>query len=408
MADGLRPIVSALRDTGFRVECEPRIKQAGPRVEGPCRFEGRFGPFTLRGVVIYATEPDDGILRELIQVKVAYKAQVAVLVSSSRVPPGLRAAADALGIVIVEPEVPVEARRGEEYEPVDYTVKAVVDVGRAEELFRGKITASLRGLLGGMFSGTKVSFTGSILAYYTFRCYDVVLHAIDKSDEALESEETRLCFETATGTLVGVEDRELVVYEELSRLGELDEDAVSLLEQLSKIGTMSLNEVGEFVGGMERAKIVVNILVEFGLVEVDVGDQVSIAPIDVGNYRDLLGWLEKENLLLRGRPPACAERLGPGFEVEKLDRVVGALGLVKRVYNVYYPVYIGVFRKAKNGKYIDVTVLLDGVTGERLEEFEELIADSNVVFQLDKIVDRIVTGRAEEECEELRTGPTRS
>jgi len=408
MVEGLRPIVSALRDAGFRVDCEPRIKQATTRVEGPCRFEGRFGPFKIRGVLLYAAEPDDAILRELIQYKLEYKAQVAVLASAVHVPPGLRAVADALGIVIVEPEKAVAdaARRLEEV--TDYTVKARIDRGQAEAIFREKIAASLKGLLGGVFSGVRVTFEGLVLAYYKFRCYDTMLHAIDKSDEALESEETRLCFETATGTLVGYEDGRLVVYDELTRLGELDDDAIAVLEQLSKIGTMSLNEIGELIGGIDRARIVVDILLEFGLVEVEVGDQVSIAPLELSDYRDLLTWLEGEGLLVKGRPPSCAETLGPGFDEKKLDRIVSALGLVRRVYNVYYPIYIGVFRKRKNEKAIDVSILLDGVTGKRMEDFEELIADSYVVFKLDEIVNNVLSGKAEKECEELGTGSTLS
>jgi len=408
MVEGLRPIVSALRDAGFSVDCEPRIRQATVKVEGPCRFEGKFGPFRIRGVLIYASEPDDSILRELIRYKLEYKAQVAVLASAVPVPSGLKAVADALGIVIVEPDRPLAEAERRLQEIVDYTVKARIDRGEAEKIFREKVAASLRGLLGGVFSGVRVTFEGLVLAYYKLRCYDTMLHAIDKSDEALESEETRLCFETATGSLVGFEDGQLVVYDELTRLGELDDDAISVLEQLSKIGTMSLNEIGEHIGGIDRAKIVVEILLEFGLVEVEVGDQVSIAPLELSDYKDPLTWLESEGLLLRGRPPSCAEILGPGFDEKKLDRIVGALGLIKRVYNVYYPIYIGVFRKKKNEKAIDVSILLDGVTGKRMEDFEELIADSYVVFKLDEIVNNILSGKVGEECEELGTGSTLS
>ncbi len=411
MASDLQDVIETLRGQGYRVECRPELggRLAAEGVRGPCVFEGTLGFIPVRGVFVKARSASRDVVRELVRLKADTGSALAVLVVEEEAPEPVAALASLLGVILVSgvPEAPPEAPREE---AAEYTVPPVIDYNAAVKIMSTKIRNSIQGMLGSVFSQKKASFVGMRMAYLSLRCYDIVLHSLEESPEALETRKTVLCFETATGSLVGFDEEGLVIYEELMRLGELDDDAVRVLELLSKIRSASLNEIVEFVGSSEKARVIVNILEEFGLLEPDLEGFYRIAPLPVSEYTSPYRLLSDKGIIVRGRPPECMEVLGPGFDISKLDRIVSAFGLVESVSTLYYPVYIGVFRKRKDGKHVDVATILDAVTGRRLEDLEELIADSNVIYQLDRIIDDIVSGSAKQcpEEEGLGTGSTAS
>lgn len=396
-------LLKLLKERGFKLECRKELLSNGARskvVAGPCKFQGMVGPIPIKGLIVVAETANAQIIRELAKIRLVELIPVAIIVTRDPPSKEIEELAGALGVIVTQAEV--WGKQVEE-KVKDYTVIPRLDTSSARKVFETRVKSDLLGLFGGVLSSKKLRFIGLKLAYFPLRCYEVLIHKLGEDDEVLETSKASLCFETASGSLVGVRDGVIYIRDELVRLGELDDDAINVLELISSMGAASINEIAEHLGESDRARIITDVLVELGLLEPDYNGLFHISPIRLENYVSPLTYLKEENLLTEGRPARCSRVLEPGFDLNKLDRIVGAFGLVKSTLNIYYPLYIGVFRKRKNGNYVDIAAIIDGVIGHRLEELEETIAGSNMVYQLDKIIEEI-TGSVEEECPEGEEG----
>ncbi|MCE4600092.1 MAG: hypothetical protein F7C38_00800 [Desulfurococcales archaeon] len=392
-----------LRRLGFKVECRPELLSNGARdiVEtGPCLFEGPLGPIKVKGLLVITEKPDPVLLKEIARIRISESRPLAIIVSKDNPGKDVEALASTLGILVSTLEAKLKTHKPSK----EYTVIPQLDDSAARRIFEGKVKGSLLGLLGGVLAPKKVRFMGLRLVYFPLRCYDLLIHKLDEEAEALESRRSTLCFETATGTLVEARDGVIRLREELVRLGELEDEAVRVIEIVSSIGKASLSEIAEHLGDIERARVTTDVLVELGLLEPDYEGLFRVTALHLEDYGDPIAYYSERKLLIEGKPAKCTRRFEPGFELSKLDRIVKAFGLVEAVSTVYYPLYIGVFRKFKNERYVDVTTIIDAVVGERLEDLEEAIADSNMIYQLDMIVEE-VTGeaRTREPCPKAET-----
>ncbi len=395
-------LLKELRKQGFKVECRPELLSNGARrgvLAGPCKFQGSIGPIPVRGLLVVTETATPLVIRELAKLRVAESLPIAIVVTRDEPSKDIQELAGALGVIVTQ--LGLELKLEEQVK--NYTVIPRLDDNSARKIFESKVKGDLLGILGGMLASKKVRFVGLKLVYFPLRCYEVLVHKLDEEDEALEARKANLCFETATGSLVSIKDRMLYIREELVRLGELDDDAVNVIEIVSSIGSASLNEIAEHLGGTERARIITDVLVELGLLEPDYNGLFHVSPLHLEDYTSPITYFKNEGLLTEGRPAKCSKVFEPGFDLGKLDRIVRAFGLVESTSNIYYPLYIGVFRKTKNEKYVDVATIIDGVTGERMEDMEETIADSNMIYQLDRVIEEI-TGSVSEECPEQEEG----
>lgn len=394
-------LLEELKKHGFKVECRPELFSNGARknvVAGPCMIEGSIGPIPVKGLVVLVEAVSPIVVREMAKLRVAESLPIAIIVSETEPTRDIEELAVALGVIVTR--IGAELRVSEQVK--NYTVIPRIDENGARRIFESRIKGDLLGILGGVMVSKKVKFAGLKLVYFPVRCYKVLIHRLDEEKEALEAVKADLCFETATGSLVSVKNGVLHPREELVRLGELDEEAVRVVEIVSSIGSASLNEIAEHLGGAEKARILADLLVELGILEPDYNGSLHVTPLHIEDYKSPLSYLENEGLLVEGRPAKCSRVLEPGFDLSRLDRLVKTFGLLEVIINIYYPVYIGVFHKVKNEKHVDIAAIVDGVTGKRLEELEETIADSNMIYQLDKIIEEI-TGSIEE-CEESEEG----
>jgi len=401
--DTLESFSEALSAAGFRVSCRhPYAYHEG--LKGPCLAEGRLGPVPVRVVFFHAPNGVDAdMLRRVAASRVAEEADLAVVIARDT-PEIVRSAARLLGVLVLDEEA-----MGAEEEAVEALVaEPVISEEEAERIFKTKVLNSLKGLLGGVFGGKRVEYLGHSLAFLRLRCYKLALHAADYVPEALETMETSVCFETASGSLVEYTSSGLELSDILVRLGELEEESIEVVHVLARSPSASLAEIAEHVGSFEKARVIVELLAEFGLVEIGPDESVRLVVPIPEDYRDPLNAL-LESGITRVHPgkPDCESILGLDEIAEKLDSIMSALGRIEDIKELYYPLYVGVFRKHKDSRYIDVATIVDGITGRRSEDIEEMLAGSPAVFKLDSIIVKVARG-SRPECRGLGTGSTTS
>ncbi len=403
MDQALSSIVESLKAQGARVRCK------GPSyngVTGLCIADVSIGGIPLRVLIVGVKSATPHTVKAVLEEKVDEDAHIAVLVAREPVDETVAELLAGIAGLVVVPESLIRGEAREEA-PV-YVIPHVVNRSDAEKVFRGRILSSLKGFLG-VFSQKKIEFVAASEAYLRLRCYKLTIHVIDEVPEALEAAEASLCFETASGSLVEFDEEEgLRVSDVLVRLGELEDETIEVIQLLAKNRTASIAEIAEHVGSFEKARVIVEILAEFGLVEFTSDEAVRISLPTLAEYRASMDRLL--SLARRSEKPSCEDVLGLEEVADKLDRIVGAFGSIEEVADIYYPLYVGVFKKYKDSKSIDVAIILDGVSGERMEDLEELIASSPAVFKLDDIINRINRGAVHprEECRGLGSGSTAS
>ncbi len=392
----MEDLIEDLRKKGFQIACEPELLSNGARkrvLSGPCFFSGTLGSLLLRGVFVVVDYATSDVIRDLTVIRMKKGVPLAFVIARDPPPRELELLATALGVGIIHGELrAIVPERVEEY-----IVLPGIDAEVARKIFETRVKSSLSGILGGVLSSRKITFAGHRLVYIMIACYEVLVH-MREHGELLEAQRSNLCFETASGSLVGVERGRIAIREEFSRLGELDHEAIRVLEIIASGGRVSLNEIAEHFGDPERARVIVDFLVELGLIEPDYEGYFHIVEPRIEDYTSLRDYFAGKGKLVQGKPAKCARIIEPGFDLTALDKVVKAFGLIEGKCIIYYPIYIGIFRKFRNHeRYVDTAAIIDGLTGERLEDLEEVLVSSNAIYQLDRIIEE-VTSQLEEKC----------
>ncbi len=326
----------------------------------------------------------------LIAVKAMYSLDL-LIVKTAAPENGHLSALRHLGIIVGGAKIPSlrEEKVG------SYVARPQISARDAEKIFIGRLRSQVAGKIMGTLGGWKVDYLGLELAYLPIRCYKIMMHRTSKSMGELAAEETEYCFELTTGSLVRLEKEELVVDFSFAQLGEIDSVALDVLKVVGSKGEITLDEVSEMLGSVERADLVIQMLIDYGLLEpVGLDTYTAVGPRENGNA--VFTELDKRKLLIQGRPPKCSWVLGPGVDPAKIDTIVGVWGKIRQKADLYIPVYIGVFRKRKGEQGIEVAVLIDAIWGKRLEDFEEIIASSKVVYTVDEIISAVLEHKTEE------------
>ena len=277
-------------------------------------------------------------------------------------------------------------------------VRTMINSRDASKIFTTKVKSQIIGFMGSL-AGRKVEFMGLEHAYLPFRCYNILYNRRFEGEGDLAATEAEYCFELATGSLVALEDDRITVTS-FMELGELDEVVITAYEYIGRKGEASIDELAEILGSADRAEIVVRMLVDYGLLEpVGLNTYVPRGPEETSN---MVKYFLERRLAVEGRPPRCSRILGPGIDVEVLDRIVRVWGAVRQVWDLYLPVYIGVFRKHKGREGVEIAAIIDAVWGKRLEDIEELIGSSSIIYIIDEIINEIIEGKKKvsEECKE--------
>ena len=397
MEESLEELVQLLRSASIKASCAGELYHNG--VKGPCIITIERGPLSLKGVVFYAkAENLDKAVLEAAKARIDNKAHMALIIVEGEPGERERRLLEAMGIAVIAGKPVIEEAPEEEYH-----IRPRI---REPEKALERAKPSSRGLLTGVLAGRqRVELLGYRWAYLKVRCYNIILNASDLVPDALEALEVILCFETATGSLVEYSPEEgLVLSDILVRVGELEEEPVEVIKYLAKAGRANISEIADIVGSVERARVVIDILSEFGLVEVDPDGSVRLIVAGIDAYNS-----PQEELFSMAEPgaPTCGKTLEVQEVVDRLDEIVGSLGKLRKIVNLYYPVLIGVFRKYKDSRTIDVAVIIDGVTGRRMEDVEDAIAGTSAVLILDNIIEEIVSG-SRDECQGLGSGSTNS
>jgi hypothetical protein len=240
----------------------------------------------------------------------------------------------------------------------------------------------------------KGDIIGSRIAFLPLYCTLVHVHTIDYTTDYLESEHVRMCFETITGSLVTYEDgiRPATFWQ---RIGELGEELVKLVHRIADLGEASMSELKEEFRFSIDLEAAIDVLIEKGLIEPRAPDTYSLASLPTSRIRDVFERLEPH--LVEGKP-GCGMVLRQYSKPEKIKSIVEPYGSIKEERLVYYPLHIIIYTKRAGNRKIDIAITVDALTGSRLGELEELLAESPAVVDIDYIVDRVAEEGGLEVC----------
>ncbi len=243
----------------------------------------------------------------------------------------------------------------------------------------------------------KGDIMGSRIAFIPLYCAFLHAHTIDYTTDYLESENIRLCFEMITGSLVTFEDgvRPANFWQ---KVGELNEDLVKILHRIADLGEASISELKEEFRFSVDVESAIDVLLERGLIEPRAPDTYSLAAIPTSRIKDV--YHKVERYLEEGKP-ACGTIFKRYSSYDKLKRIVEPYGGIKDEKIIYYPLHIIVYSKKAGGRKIDIAITVDGITGSRLGELEELLAESPAVADIDYIVDKVTVEGGLEVCKDL-------
>jgi len=228
----------------------------------------------------------------------------------------------------------------------------------------------------GLFSSCKGKHVATILGYLPLYEYKVSLESPPKGESQIEFRETALDFESIRGSMVSIDENDTLRLENLLvNIGDIPFEVVEVARYIAEHGPLTKEELSEIVSIDER-KLERIILVLMDKTVIDVyGDTYTIKPLSLSkNYRSVSQAYKLENGV-----PGEGESLHPYISPEKLEYLLEAFGTVHGVKVVYYPVYINIYEKS-DGIYR--VRMVDGNTGRRLDDFEELLEHTDDIRRI--------------------------
>ncbi len=227
-----------------------------------------------------------------------------------------------------------------------------------------------------LFGSCKGKHVATILGYLPIYEYKVSLESPHKGETQIEFRETELDFESIRGSMVSIDDEGTIRIENLLvNIGDIPFEVVEVARYIAEHGPLTKEELSEIVSIDDR-KLERIILVLMDKMIIDVyGDTYAIKPLSVPKkYRSV----SQAYSLERGTPHE-GETLHPYVSPEKLEYLLEAFGTVHGIKLVYYPVYINIYER--NGGIYRVK-LVDGNTGKRLDDFEELLEHTDDIRRI--------------------------
>lgn len=228
----------------------------------------------------------------------------------------------------------------------------------------------------GLFGSCKGKHVATILGYLPIYEYKVSLESPHKGETQIEFRETELDFESIRGSMVSIDEEGTIRIENLLvNIGDIPFEVVEVARYIAEHGPLTKEELSEIVSIDDR-KLERIILVLMDKMIIDVyGDTYAIKPLSVPKkYRSVSHAYSLE----RGTPHE-GEILHPYVSPEKLEYLLEAFGTVHGIKLVYYPVYINIYEKSEG---IYRVKLVDGNTGKRLDDFEELLEHTDDIRRI--------------------------
>ena len=373
----------------FSVKCGKRkIKGAsGVEWDVDCEFNKNYNIFNVNGLVIlYKYKKIDlSSLEHAYTVKMDTGVdKVLVVISDGMISEDILRIARKLGIEIISGRTIIglrkESKLKELYEEKTYFIEPKYDAKEIEVIVKEEGYLS-SGIIS-RFSSKKHELVGIKLAYIPMYCFTTIIHSIDEEPEIIEAEDVILCFEALSGSLISIEDNELSVVDEWRQVGEIEDDVIDVLKLISELGSVSRTQLEEHFKD-PNIDLALDVLMEYGLVEPMGADLYKVEAPPIGDYRSPMEALRSQ--LKRGLPP-CGILFDAMINISKLEGILEAYGLVKDYTILYYPIYLAIIRKEKTGRRIDTVIMIDGISGARLKDIEELILDSAAIKQIDKVI----------------------
>ncbi len=378
----LEKIKRVLEDSGFNVKCNGRIKGvSGSYWDINCYFEADYRIMKVAGGIVLTQTIDPSIIEYIYTAKNDIGLDKVIVLTRSKGSSDLRDVAEKLGILIYTLEELQEELEAERPGLPTYYIKPVIQKDIVEEKIREGRIRGLKSII--PLISRKRELIGVRLLYYPLLCYKVIVHVHGREESTIVTREMEVCFEGGSGSLVSLESHGLAVISEWGQLGELEDDAIDVLTHIAEIGTVSISQLKEHFTDID-VDIVIDVLFEYGLIERVGGEIYTIAKPPLHNYKSPATALRE--LMVDENPVECSTRLDPLIDPGKLKRIVEAIGAVEGQTLVYYPIYIGVIRE--NGGE-SLTILIDGTTGDRLEDLEEVVKDSIAMKKIDIIIEEI-------------------
>ncbi len=398
----VKSLVELLLDSGFRVECRDGVRGASGTIwKVDCVFSKDYSVFVLNGVILSSPDPPTiSLIEHAYTIKNDTGSDKVIVVAPEPGDRPIKSLARKLGVVILTPTAIKRAhlRTGEEpeWKPIEAFHFLPLVSGRhvAELVDKGTV---LQSFLGSLFQGRRHKVLGARVAYIPLLCLHGFVHTLDKEPETLEAEESSLCFDMVSGSLVSADEGSITIVEEWSKLGELSDDAVEVLRYLGSMGTCSLSGLEEALK-KEDLELVMEVLQDYGLVDNIGGDNYRIAKPPLEGYVSPVETAKEKRARLVKGLPGCGTAFPALVGSDKLEKIVGIHGLFKEKAIIYYPLYVVVVLKERAGKRIETAMMFDALSGKRVEDFEEVIAETPAIIEVDKIINDVVEKGGIEEC----------
>ncbi len=228
----------------------------------------------------------------------------------------------------------------------------------------------------GLFGSCKGKHIATVLGHLPLYEYKVSLESPPKGESQIEFREIALDFESIRGSMVSIDENGTLRLENLLvNIGDIPFEVVEVARYIAEHGPLTKEELSEIVSIDER-KLERIVLVLMDKMVIDVyGDTYAIKPLSLSkNYRSVSQVYSVEKGI-----PSEGETLHPYVSPEKLEYLLEAFGTVHNVKVVYYPVYINIYEKSEG---IYRVKMVDGNTGKRLDDFEELLEHTDDIRRI--------------------------
>lgn len=345
-----------------RVDCGSRPAES-PSV--PCTAVVELRAFNVKVGIATAKTPEE--LAKLFESKRALRLDKLVVIVWFNVDPTLQEILKADGIEVIPADkalrlaglVSYEVKRAE----VAYVQPKIegATLKRIIEKYQGKIFR--RG-----------DYGGHRLIFIPIYDVDTTLYRIDYTSAPLESLRILLSFEGLTGSLVEVDSQgTLYLAGEWDRIGDLTIDEIEVLKFIAREGMASYSEIQAHFE-WENVEAIIEVLMEKGLI-IEIGDYYQVKAPNLKGYRGV-GTALRE-LIVKGRP-AEGLLLEPEVSPAMLAKVVSLIGEIENINIIYYPAYIISYIKRSGSGSLRSYILVSGVSGERMDDIEELAGASRL------------------------------
>lgn len=344
-----------------RIECETRLKEAASyAVAVPCIITIESQVFSVRVGIAFAGSKDD--LVKLYASKRMLKLDKLIVVVNFNVDEISRSALKLEGIDVLTLDEVLSALGLIKYEVKRVGVHYVKP--QIDEISLKKIVDKYQGRI-----FKRGEYGGHKLLYVPIYDLNVTIYKINYTDLPLESLNAILSFEGMTGSLVDVDSKGTIYIKgEWIRLGDLTLDELEVMKFIAKEGMASFSEIQAHFE-WENVGAIIDVLIEKGLL-MEIGDHYQVKPPNLKGYRGVGASLK--SIIIDGKPKS-ASLMEPEVSPGLLAKIVGLIGDVKEIRIIYYPVYIIMYVKNVGGTKVRSYVLISGVSGERMDDFEELI-----------------------------------